>query len=620
MKAKDIAEIMAGDAEAWSQSLLSGGRREGRHWVCGSVAGGEGKSLKVNLAGGKKGRWADFATGESGDLLDLLRVTRGLTMVEAITDAKRQLGIREDQETWKKPEKKHKPAAKPNCSAPHGTAKEWLYSRGISDKTMQAFKIGSYTAGGVDYVVFPFIKDAALRMCKRRNIADKHDTKPTSGDQEKSLFGWQAIPESARWVIICEGEMDALAYYEYGLSALSVPFGGGGGNKQDWVENEYGNLERFDEIFLSMDMDKAGSEAVTELIRRLGSDRCRIIELPYKDANDCWLNGITKEQMLKFIESAKSIDPSELKNIGEYEDKILSRLFGKEDDAQYFNLPWSKLHSNFKMRFSELTVLNGINGHGKSQGAGHILVHAMGYGYDVCIASMELRPDLMGEKMLRQICGIRNGLPGDDYARQCMDFYKSHCWVFAHTGTAKADRIIDVFVYARKRYGIRIFLIDSLMKCGFSEDDYNGQKLFIEKLCDFKNEFDCHVILVTHSKKKEDEKSKINKFDVKGTGAITDLADNVVNWMRNKRKEAVLSGAEKPGKGETIDSVRDQPDAYMAVEKQRNGDWEGVAGLWFCRNRYQFLSSSSSSHYEYVKPRRFEVIAGGKIGGSDEIN
>lgn len=618
MIAKDLAAMMAQDAEGWAAKLLRDGKRDGKHVVCGDTAGGAGKSLKLCLSGSKRGRWSDFATGESGDLLDLLRITRGLSMVDAIIEAKRALGVRDDE--WQKPEKKFKPAVKPACHAPQNRVKEWLYSRGISDRTMKAFRVGEWHKDGVDYVVFPFLFGEKLRMCKRRNIEDKRDTKPTSADQEKCLYGWQAVPECARTVVLCEGEMDAMAYHEYGITALSVPFGGGGGNKQDWVENEYRNLERFDEILISMDMDSAGEEAVKELIRRLGADRCRVVKLPHKDINECLLQGMVTDDINPYLVAAKGLDPAELKNIGDYEQQIIDRLFNRSAVATGFQVPWSKMHSNITLRFGELTVLNGINGHGKSQGAGHILVHAMAQGYDICIASMELRADVMGEKMLRQICGIRNGLPGEDYAKQCMEFYKSHAWVFAHTGTAKAERIVDVFKYARKRYGIKIFLIDSLMKCGFAEDDYNGQKFFIEKLCDFKNEFGAHVILVTHSKKKEDEKGRINKFDVKGTSAITDLADNVVNWMRNKRKEAVLSGAEKPGKGETIDSVRDQPDAYMAVEKQRNGDWEGVAGLWFCRNSYQFLSSSSSSHYEYVKPRRFEVIPGGKIGGSDEIN
>jgi twinkle protein len=62
------------------------------------------------------------------------------------------------------------------------------------------------------------------------------------------LFGWQAIPDDARDVVICEGEIDALSWAAYGFPAMSVPYGGGGGDKQAWIESEYDRLERFERI------------------------------------------------------------------------------------------------------------------------------------------------------------------------------------------------------------------------------------------------------------------------------------------------------------------------------------------------------------------------------------
>lgn len=64
-----------------------------------------------------------------------------------------------------------------------------------------------------------------------------------------------------RAVVLCEGEIDCMSYAQYGISALSVPFGGGKGAKQQWIEFEYHNLDRFEEIFISMDVDDVGREA-----------------------------------------------------------------------------------------------------------------------------------------------------------------------------------------------------------------------------------------------------------------------------------------------------------------------------------------------------------------------
>jgi len=87
--------------------------------------------------------------------------------------------------------------------------------------------------------------------------------------------------------------------------------------------------------------------------------------------------------------------------------------------------------------------------------------------------------------------------------------------------------VYSVFEYARQRYGIDVFLIDSLMKCGIAEDDFNTQKCFVERLCDFKNSHPCHIHLIAHPRKSQDESHLPNKMDIKGSGAITDLADNV---------------------------------------------------------------------------------------------
>mgnify|MGYP002184308660 FL=1 len=119
-------------------------------------------------------------------------------------------------------------------------------------------------------------------------------------------------------------------------------------------------------------------------------------------------------------------------------------------------------------------------------------------------------------------------------------FYDDRLWLFALTGTAKAKKLLEIFQYANRRYGINLFVIDSLMKCGIDDDDYNGQKEFLDAICDFKNKTNSHVILVTHSRKSDSEDKPTGKMDVKGSGSITDLTDNLFIIWRNKRRERAL--------------------------------------------------------------------------------
>ena len=69
-----IAAALAARAEDVCRRYLPNGRRQGRYWICGDLGGARGRSLFVRLSGsGKPGGWTDAATGEHGDLLDLIR-------------------------------------------------------------------------------------------------------------------------------------------------------------------------------------------------------------------------------------------------------------------------------------------------------------------------------------------------------------------------------------------------------------------------------------------------------------------------------------------------------------------------------------------------------------------
>ena len=80
MTAADVARALAERLEALVRELLPDGRREGHEWLVGNVHGERGSSLGVHLSGPKTGVWCDFATGESGDALDLVKAVLGAEM------------------------------------------------------------------------------------------------------------------------------------------------------------------------------------------------------------------------------------------------------------------------------------------------------------------------------------------------------------------------------------------------------------------------------------------------------------------------------------------------------------------------------------------------------------
>ena len=78
MNAADVAAALGARAEEVCRRYLPYGRRHGRYWTAGDIRGARGRSLFVRLAPpGVPGKWTDAATGEHGDLLDLIRIASG---------------------------------------------------------------------------------------------------------------------------------------------------------------------------------------------------------------------------------------------------------------------------------------------------------------------------------------------------------------------------------------------------------------------------------------------------------------------------------------------------------------------------------------------------------------
>jgi hypothetical protein len=94
-QASELARRLAQDAEAVCRRYLSNGRREGRYWMVGDARNTPGRSMFVRLKGpasgrGAAGKWTDAATGEHGDLLDVIRETRGFLDFRDVADEARR--------------------------------------------------------------------------------------------------------------------------------------------------------------------------------------------------------------------------------------------------------------------------------------------------------------------------------------------------------------------------------------------------------------------------------------------------------------------------------------------------------------------------------------------------
>src|SRR3546814_17092459 len=82
-----------------------------------------------------------------------------------------------------------------------------------------------------------------------------------------------------------------------------------------------------------MDSDGPGQEAVRDLVERLGRERCRVVNLPLKDANACLMQDVPRDDMLNCLRDSKTCDPSALRNIGAIENAIW-RTYSRQDEGR----------------------------------------------------------------------------------------------------------------------------------------------------------------------------------------------------------------------------------------------------------------------------------------------
>lgn len=563
--AKEISDRLASQIDTVVRHLLPNGKKVGHEWCVGSAAGEAGHSCKIQIDGDRAGLWADFAGNDSGDALDLWAKSKNISLSEAMIEAKRWLGMAEPvirEKTYERPDTSN--VTKLKTGGP--VLKYLKVARKLSPESIAAYRVTQDKKGAGYYLpsFSPAGKLANLKWIglKRREGGKKKVV--TGKNCAPCLFGWQAIPRSSRSLMICEGEIDAISWHQMGFPALSVPYGC---KNKEWIEIDWENLEPYDEIYLSFDMDEAGRSAIKEIVNRLGMHRCKVVSLPRKDMNEWLVKDDPDESDLgQVLASAEVFQPAQFVDIGKYAASIRSILDNSDDLGMRCRL----FEGQLTFRAGETTIWTGYPGHGKSTIISQVVVEAAAQGFKVAIASMEMPLHRQLAIMARQFYATDK--VDDEKLMQFLAWAADKIYPLDVYGMITPAALIELMEYAAKRHGCVMGVVDSLMKLDLGSDDYDEQRKVVNNFTQFAAANNLHLHIVAHPRKGTKDTAALNMLDVKGAQDVIAQPDNVLIVQRNKKKSKQTSMG-RSVEGEDARIICDKQRATGNIFEQRIKWW-----------------------------------------------
>jgi twinkle protein len=434
----------------------------------------------------------------------------------------------------------------------------YLSKRKISNDTVKKFPIGYLD----NAILFQYHKNGKLVNIKYRSLIEKKFWK------EKDCMStlWNQDNIQGDKLVITEGEIDVMSLKEYGVDAVSVP---SGANDLTWIENDWEFLERFRLIYIAMDNDQAGQKAVNEIASRLGLWRCKNVLLPAKDVNECLIKDLDIKPAFK---KAITYDLAELKSCNNYAEEIIEYKNNPQKLEGIVTSSYELTNILKGWRNEEVSVWTGQNSSGKSTFLSQESIHMIHQGKKICVGSFEMPPRKYLWWLIKQY-NDSDHIP-DEIVEKSLDELSQNLYVIDILGVIKEERLLEIMEFAYRKYGVDVFIIDSLMKIDLSANSneiLGEQKKFVSRLKDFASDFKSHIHLVAHPRKSNSDDDTIGKTDVAGTGDITNLADNV--FVLHRFSEEKKEIRRKEGK-KNIDSM-------LIVKKNREHGITGIVGYKF---------------------------------------
>jgi twinkle protein len=197
--------------------------------------------------------------------------------------------------------------------------------------------------------------------------------------------------------------------------------------------------------------------------------------------------------------------------------------------------------------------------------------------------SPEMQASAQVARLVQQMTGVEK--PSRAYFEHVVKWLGGRVFIYQKAHKVTTDEIRGIALFAQRRLGVTQVVIDSLVKVYIpsAKDHLLAQTALADDLACLARDSGLCINLVCHARKGDKESDRLTKFDLKGSGAIVDMADACFIVSRNVRKHE----EQKRAKGEPTD-YDDQPDGYMECVKNRHRSEMPLLPLWFNATCNQF--------------------------------
>lgn len=589
----DIPEMLrraSGRIEEILISLYPGCRikRAGTSFKMGNINGDPGDSFAISAKPTNAGCFYDHADPTvSGDLLALVSHRRNVDRRGAMKWLGDFVGLlpQESFEAIKKPkvesdlEKKLHPL--------HDRTIRMCAARKISKEVLERYRVGSSVAGS-EMLLPHYDENEQLGMIQFRPVTLKKESPWTNESPFFTLFGKHLVdPNKTNGeLIITEGHWDAMSWDEVGIPAVSIP---SGAENHKWIENDYHWLNQFTTIFLNYDNDEVGQKAASEVMRRLGPDRCKILKLPRKDAND-HLKAGEGSALTVALENARTSPMPELV-VGELVmPQILACLKGDHTAA---GTPCFFPSLPIRFRLHEWTLWFGYTSHGKSAAVGNQIAYEAGIQQPSLVASFEQTPQQTYSNIALNLTADP-GLHNRQWNQEALRFMMEYVRLYNSMKRVNPDALIRTFIAAHCQLGIKTFAIDNVMTLDVDRQDNTVQAEVADKLRVFVATYPVHLHCVAHPRKQKDNATAPpNISEVRGASEWVDMPHNVITVFRSMEKHERIADMQNGGidAEEILAYDQSTPDGRFYVRKQRETGEVPIARFWFHKPSKRFMEA-----------------------------